>query len=82
MARKQVPAWTVTVEEHTVAGRWRIDGQVLEVFAVDAVAARVEATRILHVRHAVAPWKPWARYSFLRTSAAPVREQSRVGGGS
>ena len=74
MARKPTPAWTVTVEEHTVAGRWHIDGQVLTVYAVGAVEARAEATRILHVRRAVAPWKPWGRYSFVRTSAEPVED--------
>jgi hypothetical protein len=82
MAPKRRPAWLVNVEEHTVADRWHFDAQELEVFAVDATAARAEVTRILHIRAGVAPWRPWRRFTFVRTSAVSVREQSPVGGGS
>jgi hypothetical protein len=77
MAPKRRPAWRVQVQEHCVASRWHIDAQEIQVFAVDAVEARAEATRILHVRAGVAPWRPWGRYTFVRTSATPVEDAEK-----
>jgi len=61
-------AWLVKVAEHEVE-RWHIAGQVLKVWAVDARAARVYATRHVHVIEALPPWKPLLRMTYSHTTA-------------
>jgi hypothetical protein len=83
MRRRPLPLWRVVVAGHTVA-RWTIGDEVLEVRAINEVGARVEATRAVHRAAGVAPWRPWLRFTYLRTSATPVQETDRaaVGGHS
>lgn len=74
---KPLPAWSVQVEAHRVA-RWDIPEQVVEVRATSRADARVAGVREVHIRLGIAPWKPWMRLSYLRTTATPVESTSKA----
>ena len=58
----------MTIAEHELPPRWHIAGRVLEVYAVDACTARMEATRRVHVDGRLPPWKPLLRVTYAHTA--------------
>jgi hypothetical protein len=64
--------WHVEVAEHTVGGRYEIPATSLRVYAPDARAARVKATRQVHAVAGTPPWKPLLRATYLHTQATLV----------
>ncbi len=59
----------MTIAEHEIPPRWHIAGRVLDVFAVDARTARVDATRHVHVVEGLPPWRPLLRVTYSHTAA-------------
>lgn len=84
-AARPAPAWRVEVEAHEVA-RWSIEAQTLEVRAINDVQARIAATHEVQRSAGVAPWKPWLRFTYLRTrvvtSIGQELPETRSAGGS
>ena len=62
----------MTIAEHDIPPRWHITGRVLEVFAVDASTARMDATRQVHIAESLPPWKPLLRVTYAHTDASAL----------
>ncbi len=58
----------MTIAEHDIAPRWHIAGRVLEVYAADARAARIDAARQVRIVEGLPPWKPVSRVIYSHTS--------------
>jgi len=71
-ARCRLPRWRVSVAEHELPPRWRIEGQVLEVSAADERDARAAGTRAAHIAAGVPGWRPLLRQTYMQTSATPL----------
>ena len=65
----------MTVAEHDVPPRWHIPARVLDVFAVDARTARLDATRHMHILGGLPPWRPLLRVTYRQTHATPIDEE-------
>ena len=70
--RLLAPAWRVTVAEHDVPPRWRIERQTVKVCAVDATAARVTATRSAQIAAQVPPVRSLRAITYRHTTATPL----------
>ena len=62
----------MTIAEHDIPPRWHIAGQVIEVYAVDALTARMDAARQVRIVEGLPPWKPVSRVIYSHTSVEDV----------
>lgn len=62
---RPAPGWRVEVQAHEV-GRWSIEGEVLEVRALDETGARIAAAREVARREGLPQWRPLLRRLYLR----------------
>ena len=62
----------VTIAEHEIPPRWTIPAAVIEVYALSAEQARIQAIRDAHVQQAVPPLRSLRRLSWPHVSAEPA----------
>jgi hypothetical protein len=75
---RRLPTWRVAISAHTIADRWEIPDQALEVHALSDGEARELAAERVHVAVGVAPWRPWRRQTYARTSATLIPREPRA----
>lgn len=68
------PIWKVKIERHTVARRWLIAGQRMNLSAVDEMDARTFGVQLAHSYVGVPPWRPCRRESLSYTTATPIAD--------
>jgi hypothetical protein len=81
MTTRRLSPWRVEIEAHKLAERWSIEAQVFEpIYAINEIQARIQASRELHRRAGVPPWRPLLRRTYVRTTATPIKIPIKIPG--